>query len=489
MLLRGLIRPLANWPLGHFRAPQALVLDAAPSLRLDRQDHSTDLHPVPGNSDAADRLYCGRYDFAGETVAASPEELFSLSHPSAFWRKERDDLGWFRHFAAAPRRLHVYFVARLLTSWMKVSHASRNVATESRRLDHIAATIHALGVYAGTREQAIFGNALQLQCGRLLHLNPHNAAEAVLQSLSVLAVACGEELLAAPRDKAWRQLTSSLPQVVLEDGSEVSGDTDKAIALAHSLAAFLAESAGAPVPLPIMAACDRLLAYVAMFRLGPGLWSTAVSVPVPEELETFLGEVHALGHANHGGRTLLEQGGTKILAHWGADFQKARLEISHRGKPVICIGHGAEGPLLAAKGADRQVEAGRGELASMQWSRHESSRGKSVYLSADGNDIRFEECWQGTKEGGIIILKLPSQAKVLMTHDATKAGFVLADDSYWQLKVRGARVAKAGPGLALHFSPVETESQSVCWALKRLPPRTHGGRSQRGSAPESELPF
>jgi hypothetical protein len=489
MLLRGLIRPMAHWPFGLFRAPPAHVLQAVPSLSLDVQGHAADLQPEPGDAEVADSFYCGSYDFAGETVTASPEELFSLSYPSARWRKERDDLGWLRHFAAKPRRLHVYFVARLLTSWMDASNASRDIAAESRRLDHIAATVVRLRDYAGAKEQAILRSALQLQCGRLLHLNAADPAEAVLRSLSILELACHDDLFLTLRDKAWKQLANSLPQLVLEDGSDVSGDTDKSIALAGRLAKFLTEFPQASVPAAVMAANDRLLAYVAMFRLGPSLWSSAITVEVPAELEIVIDAAHALGQANLGGRTLLQQGETSILAHWGGVFQEACLEIAHRGKPVIHIEHSAGGPLLPADAASHQAEPGKGELAGMTWSGHERSREKSVYLSADGSDIRFEECWHGPEEGSNILLRLPSQAKILLTHDATKAGFVLADDSYWQLKVSGARVAKSGLGLTLNVPPAGEDSVSIRWALKRLPPRNRGGRSQRGRAPESELPF
>ncbi len=438
----------------------------------------------------ADAYYCARYRFAGETVTAAPEELFVLTRPSPAWRHERDGLSWLKHFCAAPRRLHVFYLARLMDGWMTASSPTRNIHAESERLDNLAATLPLLGRDCGAREQAIFRNALEMQCARLLQTKSHGPEESVAQAASLLGLARRDDRFGRLTEGAWKQLAASLPQLIMADGSDIWRDADRAMKLADALAKLLEGDVGGAVPPAVMVARDKLLAYLAMFRLGPGLWSSAVSGDVPAHLEAFFEGIHPISHAAFGGRTLLQQAETRILAHWGEDFRETYVEIAHMGKPVLLIHQAKDAPPADPQPPRHEAGSGEGELLCASWVSEETSLGKTFYLSAGGKDMRFEECWKDGRGSAGIVIRLQPNCKILRMQDGLGANIYLPDGSGWQLKVRGASISREGTGNGLWISGPKSEVGCIQWALKKHPSsRPRGGRSQKRTEQDSELPF
>ncbi len=490
MQLRGLIRPKGLWPIGLFRAPPAHVLHAAQGSRplsADMAENGSDTAP---NASEADAYYCARFRFAGETVTASPEELFVLAQPSAAWRNERDGLAWLKHFCATPRRLHVFYLARLMDGWMTASNPTRNMHVESERLNNLAATLPLLGRDCGAREQDIFKNALEMQCARLLQLKPHGPEESVAQAASLLGLAGRDDSFERLGEGAWKQLAANLPQLIMADGSDIWRDADRAMGLADTVAKLLEGDVSGTVPPAVMAARDRLFSYLAMFRLGPGLWSSAVSGDVSAHLEALFDGIHPVNHAPLGGGTLLQQAETRILAHWGEDFRDAYVEIAHMGKPVLLVHQAKDAPSADPQPPRHEAGSGEGELLCASWSSQETSLDKTFYLSAGGKDMRFEECWKGGRGSAGIVIRLQPNCKVLKMQDGLGANIYLPDGSGWQLKVRGARISRDGAGNSLWIAGPESKTGCIQWALKKHPSsRPRGGRSQKRTEQDGELPF
>jgi hypothetical protein len=439
--------------------------------------------------DPADALYCGIYRFAGETIKALPEELFKISRASAAWRHERDSLHWLRQFTLRPRRLHVFFVTRLLTCWRSASAATTDLAAEADRLDSVAAVTGGLMSIAGEGEREIFRNTVHLQCQRLLHLAAASPDEEVNQALSILGAACQHDNLADVRNGAWKQLSGALYHLVNEDGSEASGSVDKAVSLAERINRLLSDPKSGDVPAPIRNCFDRLLAYLAMFKLGPGLWSSAIKATVSDELDLAIDGSHPHQHAGHGGRTLMKQSDTMLLAHWGPGTEASLIEMSHRGRPIMCVEYRRDQQHLQALPAEHLAEAAAGELLHMKWSGGDCVVERKVYLAANGTDIRFEEQIRDGHTSGGIVIRVPEQARILTTQDVHQAAIVLADGSCWQLRGRGGRVEGIPQGLALFPDIAEERPQTILWGLKRMPPKARGGKSQRADKAEGELPF
>jgi hypothetical protein len=490
MLLRGLIRPKGLWPIGLFRALPAHVFQAVQGTRLLSADLAEDVHDAAPNALEADSYYCARYRFAGEIVTASPEELFVLTQPSVAWRNERDGLSWLKHFCAAPRRLHVFYLAQLMDGWMTASAPTRSMHAESERLNNLAATLPLLGPVCGTREQDIFKNALEAQCARLLQLKPRGPEESVVQAASLLGLARHDDRFGRLAEGGWKQLAANLPQLIMADGSDIWRDTDRAMGLAGTLTKLLEGEGSGVVPPAVMAARDRLLSYLAMFRLAPRLWSSAVSTEVPAHLEALFDGIHPVGHASSGGRTLLQQADTRVLVHWGEDFRETYVEIAHMGSPVFLV-HQAKGATSASSQPPRrEVENGEGELLCASWVSHDVSFAKTFYLSAGGKDMRFEECWKGGCGCSGIVIRLQPNCKVLRMQDGLGANIYQPDGSGWQLKIRGGIISREGTGNSLWISGHESESGCIQWALKKHPSsQPRGGRSQKRTEQDSELPF
>lgn len=491
MLLRGLIRPRAYWPFGLFRPPPAHVLHAA-------QGSAAGLaKPEGACADPAEAhaYYCGRFTFAGEAVSASPENLFSLTQASAEWRDERDGLSWLRHFSASPRRLHTFYLARLLDGWMAASSSSRDMRIETSRLNYLAEALAGPAAQAGEREKAVFRRSLDMQCARVMQLRAREPREAFLQSVSLIGLARGNEAFRHLQDEAFAQLAACLPHIVMADGSDATGDIDLALATASALAGLIAGEEPGSLPGAVMSACDRLLAYLAMFRLGPELWSAAVCAGVCTEIEARLEGIHPASHAPQGGQTLLRQAETRILAHWGRDFDRAFLEIAQRGQALFLIHPGEGAPRGAPQGARHEGGMAEGELLSMSWAGPEAAGqeagcGRSVYLSADGKDIRFEDSGAGEMRAPDIRIDLPSKCRILRTQDRGGANIYMADGSGWQLRVRGAWISAAESGRSLKITSRDGAEGCVQWALKKHPSaKSRGGKPQKRPERESELPF
>jgi hypothetical protein len=490
MQLRGLIRPKGLWPIGLFRALPAHVFQAAQGTRPPSANFAEDVQDAALDTSEADAYYRASFCFAGETVTASPEELFVLTQPSVAWRNERDGLSWLKHFCAAPRRLHVFYLARLMDGWMTASAPTRSMHAESRRLNNLAATLPLLGGVCGEREQDIFRNALEVQCARLLQLKPYGPEESVAQAASLLGLARHDIRFGRLAVGAWKQLAASLPQLIMADGSDIWQDADRAMGLAGTLAKLLEGEVSDVAPPAVMAARDRLLSYLAMFRLAPRLWSSAVSTDVPPHLEVLFDGIHPVGHASSGGRTLLQQEDTRILVHWGEDFRETYVEIAHMGNPVFLV-HQAKGATSAQSQPPRhEAETGEGELLCTSWVGSDVSLAKTLYLSAGGKDMRFEECWRGDCGWPGIVIRLQPNCKVLRMQDGLSANIYLPHGSGWQLKIRGGFISCEGTGNSLWITAPESESGCIQWALKKHPSsRPRGGRSQKRSEEDSELPF
>lgn len=490
MQLRGLIRPKGLWPIGLFRAPPAHVLHAAQGSRPLPADVAGDFNDTAPDPAEADAYYCARYRFAGETVTAAPEELFVLTQPSPAWRHERDGLSWLKHFCAAPRRLHVFYLARLMDGWMTASSPTRNMRAESERLNNLAATLSLLGRDCGAREQAIFKYALEMQCARLLQLKPHSPEESMEQAASLLGLARCDDCFGRLAEGAWKQLAASLPHLVMADGSDIWRDANRAMQLAGTLAKLLEGNVRDVAPPAVMVARDRLFSHLAMFRLAPGLWSSTISADVPAHLEALFEGIHPISHAALGGRTLLQQAETRILAHWGEDFRETYVEIAHMGKPVLLVHQAKDAPPADPQPPRHEAGSGEGELLCASWVGKETSLAKTFYLSAGGKDMRFEERWKGGRGSSGIVIRLQANCKILRMQDGFGANIYLPDGSGWQLKVRGASISREGTGNSLWISGPESETGCIQWALKKHPSsRPRGGRSQKQTEQDSELPF
>lgn len=490
MLLRGLIRPRAYWPFGLFRPPPAHVLHAArrPPAGLCKPD-GTSADPA-GDPAEAHAYYCGRFTFAGETVVASPETLFSLASASAAWQQERDSLSWLRHFCANPRRLHSFYLARLLDGWMAASASSRAMQIESTRLNNLGGALAGLAGQAGTREQAVFAHSLHMQCARLMQIKAREPHEAFLQSASLLGLARRNEAFRHLQEEARAQLANCLPHIVMADGSTAEGDAAFAVATGAALTGLLAGEEPGTFPAAVMSAGDRLFAYLAMFRFAPGLWSAAVRTEISAALEAQLDGIHPASHAAQGGRTLLRQADTRILAHWGRNFDQAFLEISQRGQALFVVHAGEGAPRGAPQAARHEGGMAEGEFLAMSWAGPEGNCGRSVYLSADGKDIRFEDSGAGERRAPDIRIDLPSTCRVLRTQDRSGANIYMADGSGWQLRVRGARISAADSGGSLRVAGLDGSDGRVQWALKKHPSaKPRGAKPQKPPERESELPF
>ena len=66
--------------------------------------------PAPGNVEAANALFQGRFAFGGEEKSVLNEAPWILAGASDAWIMEANSFEWLSHFQAQNRRLHRFFL-------------------------------------------------------------------------------------------------------------------------------------------------------------------------------------------------------------------------------------------------------------------------------------------------------------------------------------------------------------------------------------------
>ena len=354
--------------------PIRLPLDAAVALgrQIRREWRAGPLHRVaidrpktdglairprdlrPPNLRAGDRLLAGDFSFGGEQVQiarggdpwrrALPSRRFAVALHSFDWARDLIATG-----EAGQRE-----TLRLWLEWRAVfgrynAFAWSGEALE-RRVFNLAASAAALAPLVSEAEGAAFVGDLARQARHLLGEPDHpsrtaeRAAAAALVG-TALSGKAGEAL----RAQALPRLERLLPQIVLRDGVHASRSPERGLELLFDLLALddALSQLGAPAPVEVSRAVDRLSAATRFFTLEDGRLAAfqGGEPAAPERIAAAVAfdtaEQPPPKSAPYGGYHRLEGRGLQIIADAGeiaGPFGGAAACLQPGALSVLCDG-------------------------------------------------------------------------------------------------------------------------------------------------------
>jgi uncharacterized heparinase superfamily protein len=234
--------------------------------------------PWPGDPHLADRLFQGRYHFAGEEVEAGAGSPFALPAPSAAWADELNAFEWLRHFHAAGGPAAGRHARALIGAWADRfgrfdSHAWAPEVLARRLMAWLSQGRFILAK-ADAAWQDRFLRSLAIQA-RHLERSAHRADTADARLTAVIGLGFVGRALARDerrRARAELWLEREIETQILADGGHAARNPSRHMAVLRDLVALrdLGEAAGAPAPPAVIAAIERMAPMLRFFRHGDG---------------------------------------------------------------------------------------------------------------------------------------------------------------------------------------------------------------------------
>lgn len=241
--------------------------------------------PWPGLAARADRLFQGRFGFAGLEVVsphAAPwdsdaESLNAEPASIASWAAELHGFAWLRDFAAQGGDMAQRMSRSLVQHWIERHHSWRPRAWAAPVMGRRLASWLNAGHFLLQNADAAFGHDLLLSVarqaahlGRVAHREPQPAARA--EALLGLVYAA-ESLPGGPErwPLALPQLILAWEAQLLGDGGHVSRNPSRLLAQFRDVVALQRYlSAGHPERMSLLPLMDRMAPMLRFFRHGDG---------------------------------------------------------------------------------------------------------------------------------------------------------------------------------------------------------------------------
>jgi uncharacterized heparinase superfamily protein len=322
------------------RVPQRLRPGTPDRLVIAPQDIRTADPTV-----AAD-IYAGHLVFGGRLVDAHGRSPFDIEPPSTAWAAALHGFGWLRHLRAADTALARANARALVEDWIghcgpgRVGIAWHPDVTSRRLLAWLAQSPLVLDPPdAGFYRK--FTRSIGRQVGSLLAAlgSDLTGPSRLLAAIAVAEAGLCADGLGTARKAGGKHLAEELRLQFLPDGGHVSRDPGILVTLLLDLLplrqAFAAR--GVPVPPALIAAIDRALPAIRMFRHGDGSLAlfNGMGVTEPDLIATVLSydDSHGrpLGQAPHSGYRRLEAGGSLLICDVGRPPPPLFSERAHAG--------------------------------------------------------------------------------------------------------------------------------------------------------------
>ncbi len=410
-------------------------------------------HPVmrliPGGREHAQALYERRFG-----VRLSPEE----------WK-----LGWLKHFVATGKILHAIYGIEIL----------ERMATENRMpLDGAGAAKallalswdgpHLLRQANQSGDNGIFNLATQL-ARRAYSFRPATAQDAMLRAASLTSAATAFRGLEPVHKHAVDQLSRSLSDLVLADGSHRTHRAEDLLRLTLivlPLAGAMIEAKD-HVPEDMRLAIDRMLPMLRNLTLGDGgLVCLQQSPPHREAVRAVfeaaglsLAQPEPLVHAADAAIVAIRQTALALVA----DCAENAFEVSH-GRQRLCLVDWASPRRALTSMTSLADQAVSTEGAILRLNGRLGVK-TSIFVAANGCDLRCENHLEVDEE---IRIHIPESVELLTGEAIVLRGH---DDETWRFSCRGGAVALSSKVITLQASESSNAGTSggrVNWALKKV---------------------
>lgn len=515
-----------------FRAARLLTHISLASLRAPNLELRQPIHRLfPGNPALAEEMYRGGFRFAGQLTSVDPRLLFTCQSTSADWSRERDSLGWLKHFAASKRALHAGLARQLVLDWVQASRSAISPAFSPDALLVLSIDLPPLLAEAPEALRAELLAAVHQVISAVIETSYRQPEDAVRRGLSLLHAAAAYRGAEAAGDVGAKAAAQFLPRLILPDGFPASRNPAQLLDLLSVLIP-LREAMGTArmaVPVAMMEAIERMLPAVRMVSHGDGgLACFQGANPDYERCAAVMALDGTAGRpfsvAPHGGFARLAFGGTLVLADTGSGGtcqSPLALEISH-GSCRLITGCGfptwggrvwresARGPAahstLAFSG-EVGVTAGPARLLSspegavLSLAATHGPKGhheRRCFLAKTGGDVRVEEHVSGNGGSFTLRLHLHPSVRASAVRKGETIHLVLPDRSAWQFRLSGGSVELEesiylGEEKGLRKTQqivmrgiASEEGGVLSWALTKL---SKSGRREKTARQEPALPF
>lgn len=433
------------------------LVPALPQKHIIPTGFNNGIEPiVTGDVARAFDIYAGRFEFAGEVILSTPHEVFALPQGQAAWRHELLSLDWLRHFASSQRNLHNQHALRLLHYW---SHAKNHKPSFQQCVKTTCAlAIHGHSI-AKRCERDLQLTFLKIVSDALRILISHrhrNAEEALDKAMAISYCLTAFQGLSHLQKLATDLIERNLDQVILLDGGHASGDIQKLITfldLAQPLGQTKSNAA-------LTHAVNRSLALLRLLQGADGKLSPLLNGEFDPKHYFAIGE-HEIARPNlalQSGFARLDQGKATLIADTSSALS---IDFSYGVERVFHA--------LPLKAGQRQAASlqivPQGQALLMQT----STTSRTIFLSADGNDLRIEDRFYKAASTEIKLL-LPSGIRLSTLMEGQAIMLIMPDNTVWHLKQRGGslQIGRAAKYSEIVIKPTENSvSGRINWSFKK----------------------
>ena len=453
--------------------------------------------PWPGDAAAGDRLFQGRYRFAGHETASPTGPVWAPPGVSAAWLDAMHGFDWLRHFKASGGEMARRHARALVADWIRECGGgwrpgAWDAAVTGRRIAAWTSCAGFLLSGADARWRSAFLANLGVQARHLARAARSETAGA--PRISALRGLLHAHLCLGMGERLARRTAGALGDECERQALPEGGHIDRSPARHCLVLADLVDcrgllrAAGAPVPAALGAAIDRMAPVLAALRHGDGglaaFNDTAESVfPDPAAVLKAAAGTAARAAAGDSGFQRLAAGRTVVIVDAasaaGAESDHAgvssfEMSVGAHRLIVNCGPHLGRGPewadalrrtaahstlvlddanidAAAETTCERHAEGGAVWL-SIAHRGYERRFGyihrRRLYLSADGADLRGEDALLPAPGGRApsprrfaVRFHLHPSAAVSPTRDGRTAALRLPGGSRWTLRVSGGGLA------------------------------------------------
>ena len=424
--------------------------------------------PLAGDAGMVQQMYRGIFEFAGEIVKSSPDQLFDFAHAGVGWSNALLSLDWLKDFAAHPRRLTAAYAVSLLQAWNDLGLMPQDVTYEAHRLLNMQTCFPLLAGMVEAPQRNILMMSWEIQRERLKLAKASDAIDAAHQALALAMAALAMQNPGEQMAESLRRLEAALIKTTHADGGPITCSMTIHLQLAYNLMRLnnLMAERHFTLSANLSQQFDKMIAFVAMFQRSDNclafglekLHGNRLVLPFGNEIQKV---------ASNSGVTRLCHGRSVLIASNGTSFPEPCVDISVGKMPLLTFG--PFGGQAAAKQSSLQEDS-IGSVLSLPK--------RQIFVAASGHDIRVQEELSAKTSSAQLILKFDCNIKISLARHFTSASLALPDRSHWQVSLRGGHFEMGRDDNELILIANPTGRDCLNWAVKRVGDE----KSDRGQA-------
>jgi len=267
-------RALARGAATPYHVVKSMAIAPPERLRIAPPDIRT------ADPTVADEIYAGYFSFAGKTLQSYGDSPFSLTPPSAAWRRALAGFSWLRHLRAADKTLAQANARALVADFLAVKRlpqddpAMEPAVVARRLLSFFSQSPVLLDGAEAEFYDAFMGSLAQSArlLWRALATGQARGADRALCAIALAEFAVCADTGRKIAPQVSRTLSAELDRQILSDGGHVSRNPQVAVDLLLDLLPLrqVLAARGLQTPASMLRAVDRMMPTLRMLQHGDG---------------------------------------------------------------------------------------------------------------------------------------------------------------------------------------------------------------------------